>query len=354
MNIRFIALLAVSLLLTGVACSKSSDQGDRKINVYMWSEYIDPAIPEQFKAATGIDMHIDVYEDTETMEAKMQHSGGSGQYDVLVVSDHVVDRLARQKLIRPLPQAEIPNSRNVTARFRNPPYDPHGEYSLPYQWGTMGIMYRKDKVPQIEHSWSSILDPAKQPGPVLLIDSMRDMMAVALKLHGCSVNSRNAEELKSAAETLLQAKKSPHCIGFEGGVGGKNKVLAGDAVAAVVYNGDAMRGLEEADDKVGFFIPREGTIIWVDAMVITAGSKHPKEAAAFINYILDPAVSARLAHFNRYPTPNEAAMPLINPQDRENPAIYPPADLIARMEYLEDLGDDSRLYDELWTAVKSR
>ena len=202
-----------------------------------------------------------------------------------------------------------------------------------------------------------VFDAAKQPGPFVLIDSMRDMMAAALKFQGKSINTKSPEELKAAGDVILQAKKSKNMLGFQGGVGGKDMVVSGNAALAIVYNGDAIRAIMEEpkeERKLDFVVPKEGTLIWVDTMVIPAKAPNADAAHKFINYILDGEVGAKLSNFNRYATPNFASMPKINAEDRANPAIYPSEELMKKMEYLEDVGDATRLYDEVWTAVKSR
>jgi spermidine/putrescine transport system substrate-binding protein len=159
--------------------------------------------------------------------------------------------------------------------------------------------------------------------------------------------------VRAAGERVLAAKRSDLALGFEGGVGGKNKVLSGAAALAIVYNGDAIRGIEE-DPQVGFAVPREGSIVWVDAMAVPAHAPHPEAAHQFIDYLLRPEVGARLANFNRYATPNRAALPHLSPGDRADPAIYPPPEVMAKLEHVQDLGHATQLYDEVWTAVKSR
>ncbi len=346
----------LAAMMIGLAVGSWSAAGAEKspqVTVYMYSEYIDPTLPKEFEKKTGIKVRIDVYEETEEMMAKLQQAGGVSQYDVVVVSDHAIPVLAKLGLLQPLDHKLIPNLKNISKSFSNPPYDKGSKFSVPYQWGTVGLMYRKDKIAKIDPSWGLFFDPARQPGPFVLINSMRDMMAAALKYQGHSVNSRSKEELKAAGNLILQAKKSEKSLGFEGGVGGKNKVLAGNAVLAIVYNGDAVRAMEE-DKNVDFVLPKEGTVIWVDAMTITAKSPNRQAAHQFINFILDPKVGAVLSDFNRYATPNAAGLPLVNKADRKNPAIYPSDERVKKMEYLEDLGKDSALYDEVWTAVKSR
>jgi spermidine/putrescine transport system substrate-binding protein len=240
----------------------------------------------------------------------------------------------------------------VDARFRKLPFDPQEKYSLPYQWGTMGLLYDKDKLGQIDPSWSLVLDPARQPGAVVLIDSMRDMLAVALLEQGRPVNSRDTEHLKQAAERIRAAKSSPRSLGFEGSVGAKDKVLAGDAVMAIVWNGEAAAAIAE-NDKLAFALPKEGTIIWADVMTVSAQSPNPAGAHQFINFILDAKVGAQLSEYVKYATPNSASLPLTSEEHRQNPVIYPPDEEVRKMQWIEDLGDATSLYDEAWTTAKS-
>jgi len=351
-------LWLVFVVMATTGCSRSpttqpAGAAEAKLNLYIWSEYIDPRIEKDFTAATGIEIRRDVYETTEDMMAKLQLAGGDRQYDVVVVADHAVPVLARLGLIRPLDAARTPNRSNIAERFLDPPYDPGCRYSLPYQWGTMGLIYRKDRIGRLDATWAVVFEPDRQPGPFILIDSMRDMFAAALKYQGRSINTRSPDDLRSAGELIMRAKKSPKSLGFEAGVGGKNRVVSGEAVMAIVYNGDAMRAIQE-EPNLDFVLPQEGTLIWTDAMTMPSGAPHPDAAYRFINYILEADVGARLSNFNRYASPNRAALPKINPEDRGNPAIYPSEELLGRMELLQDLGADTRLYDEIWTAVKSR
>ncbi len=339
-------------VLALAACGGDKAAPPQRLVVYMWSEYIDPAIPAAFQEETGIEVKIDVYEATEDMEAKLKQ-GADSQYDLLVVSDHAVPVLAEQGLLQPLDRSKIANAGNVAELFVDPPYDRGSRYSLPYQWGTVGVIYRKDKLGDAPVSWSLLFDPTKQKGPFLLIDSMRDMLGVAQKAAGGSVNGRDRALIQAAGEKVLAAKKSPRFVGFEGGVGGKNKVLAGAADFAIAYNGDALRGLDE-DEGLGFAVPVEGSIVWVDAMVIPKRAPHADAAHRFIQFLLEPRIGAQLSSFNRYPTPNQAAMAFISEVDRNDPAIYPPPEVMAKLEYLEDVGEATRLYDEVWTAVKAR
>jgi spermidine/putrescine transport system substrate-binding protein len=317
------------------------------VTVFMWSEYIDPALVERFQKETGLKVVLDTYENTETMMSKVASAGD--QYDVVVISDHAIPVMAAKGAFRALDRGKIPNAKNISARFAHPPYDPKGTWSVPYQWGTIGMVWRKDKLPGFTPSWSAVLDPARQPGPVVLLDSMRDLMAAALMSAGFSPNTRSAAELKKAGD-ILHTARTKKMVGFYGSPDSVGKVLAGDAVVGIAYNGDAVSKL---DEKTEFGVPAEGTVIWVDAMTIPAKSPNPAGAYRFMNFILAADVGAQLSNFLAYATPNEASLAQIDAAVREDPRVYPPEAQMAKMVMLEDVREATTLYDQIWTRVKA-
>lgn len=337
------------LPLALLACLLASGEA-KPVRIFMYSEYIDPALAEAFQAKTGFALDIQLYEAQEEMIAKLQ-TGGTDQYDVLVASGVVVKQMVALKLVQPLNQALIPNKANVGKEFLNHAFDPGNQYGYPYFWGTSGLMYDPAKV-QGEPTWAWVFDPAQQPGPVVLLDEARTTLASALAWQGKSMNSRDPAELKAAAAAIVAAKSSPKCLGFAGGVDGKNRVVGGEAVVAMVYNGDAARGIEEKSN-LRFALPKEGAEIWIDMLMVSAKAPNTEGAHALINFLLDADVAAQNANFIQYASPIEAAKPKIKPELLNNPAIYPSKEVMARLRYLEDLGKDSRLYDAAWTAVKS-
>jgi spermidine/putrescine transport system substrate-binding protein len=246
-----------------------------------------------------------------------------------------------------LPQ--IPNAKNVSARFRNPGYDPEGAYSLPYQWGTMGLIYRTDKLPDFVPSWGAVLDPELQPGPIVLLDSMRDLIGAALFYKGYGPNTRSPDELRAAAEALSAARSS-RLVGFYGSPDSVGKVLSGDAWVGIAYNGDAVSRL---DDSTEFVVPREGSIIWVDALTVPVQAPNRKGAHRFIDFILDGEVGAQLSNYLAYATPNEASLPKIEAEIREDTRVYPTETQIATMRLLEDVEEATQLYDQVWTRLKA-
>ncbi len=339
------------LLLAAVGALAAADKPT--VTVFMYSEYIDPAIPKAFEAATGHPVNIQVYEAQEDMLAKLR-TGGTAQYDVVVATDVVVPQLINSKLVQPLDAAQIPNAKNVDAKFHGQPCDPKNVYSQPYLWGSIGILYNITAVKSKDAvSWKLLLDPAAQPGPFVFMDEVRSMMGVTLLANGKDINSHVTGDIKAAAETLIAAKGSTKCLGFEGGVGGKNKVVGGQAVAAVVYSGDAARAIVEGKD-LAYAIPVEGSNLWVDNMLVTVAAPNKAGAHAFINFILDAKIGAQNANFIQYPTPNAASLPLIKPEDRANTVIYPDEASMKRLYLLSDLGNDTKTYDAAWTMVKSR
>jgi spermidine/putrescine transport system substrate-binding protein len=321
-----------------------------KLNLFIWSEYIDPQIIKDFEKQFDCDVTVDLYEDNESMVAKLQ-GGGVALYDIVVPSDYIILSMRSQALLAKLRPENIPNLKNLDPQFTNREYDPGNQYTVPYQWGTIGIYIRREKGETIDETWGILFDPAKQVGSFLLMDDPRSTIGAALRYQGHSVNSTDKKQLKQARDVLLATKK--RSLGFEGGVGGKNKVLARVCKAAVVYNGDAVRGTKEDADTY-YFIPREGSEIWLDNMAIPAKAPHRDLAEKFINFILDAKVGAQLSNWTQYPTPNKAALEFIKPEDKQNPAIYPTPATMKNLEFMRDLGAKGPWYDELWTTIKAK
>jgi len=321
-----------------------------KLNVFIWSEYLDPEIVKAFEQKEACKVTIDLYEDNESMMAKLQ-GGGTSLYDIVVPGNYVIPAMVKLGLLAELRHDKIPNLKNLDDKFVNPTYDPGNRYSAAYQWGTVGIYTRKKAGATIDETWGYLFDPKAKPGAFLLMDSIREMMGSALKYKGYGVNTTDQKQLREVADLLTAAKKRSQ--GFEGGVGGKNKVLAKAVKAAIVYNGDAVKGTKD-DPETYYFVPREGGIIWVDNLAIPAKAPHLAAAEKFIDFILDPKIGAQLSDFNQYATPNKASRPLVNADDAKNPAIYPSAEMMSKLEFVTDLGEQNKLYDEIWTLVKSK
>ncbi|MBU1194508.1 MAG: spermidine/putrescine ABC transporter substrate-binding protein [Proteobacteria bacterium] len=347
---KFILLMVIVLMcMSGAAWA-----GKGELKIFTWSEYMDEAtFPQAFEKATGIKVSLDMYESNEEMMAKLQ-SGGIGQYDIIIPSDYIIPSLINLKLLTPLDHSKIPNLKNLSEKFTSPEFDPGNKFTAGYQWGTVGLMYNKKKLSQEDvQSWSILFDPSKKPGAFYLIDSVRDMLGIALLYLGYDFNSVNPKELKAAADLLVTTKKREACLGFKGGVGGKNDVISGVAAAAVVYNGDAIQTVSEHPDTYGFIVPKEGGTIWIDSMCIPAKAPNLDAAHQWINWVLIPENSAALSNYNHYASPNKAAIPFLVKEDLDNSGVWPTPEIIKTLRFVKDLGKDNKIIDQAWTRVKS-
>jgi len=326
-----------------------SDKKER-LHIFIWSEYLDPNIVADFEEQFDCDVILDYHEDLDSMFAKLA-AGGDSIYDIVVPGSDQLPALTNRGLLAPIRKEQIPNLKNIDPQFKNTPFNPGYQYGVPYHWGTTGLYVRKAKNQTIDETWGLIFDPEKQPGPFILLEDMRACLGAALRYKGYNMNSTNPRELSEAADLLIETKK--RSLGFAGALGCKNRVLSKGATLAMAYNVDAAKGIVR-DSETTYVLPREGGIIWHDVLSIPAKAPHPELAEKFLDFMLDPKIGARNANYNRAATPNKAALELISPADRDNPAIYPPAEIMSRLEYIKDLGEQNKLYNELWTKVKSR
>ncbi len=339
------------LLAIAAALSLAMAQGNT-LQLYTWTDYIDPSIVKDFEKATGIKVRITYYESNEEMQAKLQ-AGGVSQFDLVVPSDFIVPVLINLKLLQPLDKGKIPNLKNLDPKFANPPFDPGNRYTVGYLWGTVGLMYRTDIFKTPPASWNVLFDPGQQKGPFTLMDSPREMLGIGLRYLGLSVNTTDPAQVKRVIEAMLRAKQSRNFKGFQGGVSATKLLLSNQIVAAVVYNQDALR-TAEGNPRYGFTIPREGSTLFIDNMAIPAKAPNPEAAHKFINFILDAQIGARLAEYQQSATPNAAAKKLLKPQMLKNPAIWPSEAQMKGLEFILDQGNNNRILDEAWTRVKSR
>ncbi len=325
-----------------------------ELRILIWSEYMPEDFMDNFTADTGIKSRVEFYESTEELVAKLQ-AGGVSQYDVVVPTDYIINSMVQLNLLQKLDKSKIPNFKNLDDAFTNTSYDQGNVYTIPYQWGTVGMLYSKKALgADYEPSLSLYFDPASRKGPVVMIDSIREMLGIGLRYMSKDVNTINTDDLKALAAMMIETKSSKVFAGFDVGTGGRSKVVAGTAVAALCYNGDALRAVADDPENIGFANPKEGTVIWADNMAIPAKAPNVEYAHAFINWVLDAKNGAKLSNWTQYATPNKASKEFITPADLKNPAIYPTAETMGKLQFITDLGKNNRYYDELWTAIKTR
>ncbi|GHV56838.1 spermidine/putrescine ABC transporter substrate-binding protein [Deltaproteobacteria bacterium] len=343
---NFFTLLLAALLLAAAAPAPAKGP----LTVFIWSEYMDPSVVKDFEKETGLKVRFDYYESNEEMIAKLQ-SGGVRQYDLIFPSAYFLPSLKSLKLIQPLDRRRLSNLANLDPAFADQADNPDFQFAVPYQWGTSGLAARGGAGPQPPDTWGLLFQP--QVGSFIIFDTARDALGSALKYLGYSLNSTDPQEIQAAIDLLAAAKARPTFFGFDGGVGGLNKVMSGLAAVAQVYSGEAIRAHEE-DEAVRYILPREGFEVWLDLVAIPTEAPNLEAAYAFIDYMLRAEVGAQLATYNRYATPNAAARAFLPSEDLANPAMYPPPEVMERAEYMKDLGPGNRLYDEAWTLIKNK
>ncbi len=345
MKMRKIGILTVILVLM---VSVVSGCGEKKpsINVYNWGDYIDKEILKDFEEEYGIKVKYDTFATNEDMYMKIKQGGSS--YDVIFPSDYMIERMIREDLLTKIDKENIPNMKNIEDRFLNLDYDLDNEYSIPYMWGTVGIIYNKTMVSEPLDSWADLWDE-KYRGQIVMLDSQRDTMAVALKKLGYSMNTRNIDELEAAKEELIRQK--PLVSAYLGDEV-KDTMISGDAAIAVVWSGDAVEIIRQNPD-IEYVIPKEGTNLWFDAMVIPKSSTNKEGAEAFINYLSRPEVAAKNAEYIGYSIPVPEGVKLLPDELKNSHVSYPTDEEIGEVEIFKDPLDIIQEYDRIWTEIKS-
>ncbi len=318
----------------------------------IYSEYTNPEMETDFKEKTGFEIKMDQYESQEEMIYRLQ-AVGTEKYDVIIASDVVIQQMIHLGLIQSLDTSMIPNHVNIADQFKNSSYDHTNRYSVPYLWGTTGILYRDTTVDPMNVSYDMLFDAKQTKGSFSLLEERRSMLSMALQAKGFDANSTNRRQISAAVEHLVKAKQDPHFSGFVGSVEGKNRVLSKQDWAAVVFNGEAMSAIAE-DSSLQYAIPVEGSFMWVDAMLLSARTPNKEGAYAFMNYILDAKVGAQLAKYVNFATPNKESLNYLDGRFKNNRVINPSDEELKRLTILKDPGLTSRIFDEAWAIVKAK
>jgi len=326
-------------------------QPAKEIVIYNWAEYIDPEIYTKFEEETGIKMTEDNFSNNEELLAKLQ--GGASGYSLIVPSDYTVSIMKEENLLAKLDHANIPNLANLSEQFKNVPYDPGNEYCAPYQWGTTGIGYLDGEVDK-PTSWSVIFEPDPNSptyGRVTMLDDVREAFAAALAYLGYDINTTDEAQLQEAKALLIQAK--PGLSGYDSDTF-EDLVASGENLMAHGWNGDFLVA-QETNENVAYTIPKEGGVVWVDNICIpsTVSSEEKLAAEMFINFLLRPDIGAMLSEFNYYASPNAAAEPELGDEFLNDPAVYPPQEVLSKLQYIRPVGEAESVYQRLWDEVKS-
>lgn len=345
----------------GSAGAPAAAAEDKVLNVYNWSDYIDPAVIEAFEKETGIAVRYDVFDSNEVLETKLL-TGRSG-YDVVVPSAYFLERQIQAGVFRKLDKSKLPNLGHLDQGLQMSiaSHDPRNEHGVIYMWGTTGIGFDADKVRSImpdapTDSWSLVLDPAvvskfKDCG-VSFLDDPTDIIGTVLLWLGKQPNSESEADLKLAEEALLRIRPYIRTIHSSQYI---EDLANGEVCIAVGYSGDVLQARNRAAEAgrkidIRFVIPREGALMWFDTLAIPADAAHPDNAHAFINYLLRPEVAAANSNYVKYATANTAALAQVDEELRSDPGIYPTPEVKERLQpNLAKSAEFTRSLNRAWT-----
>ena len=356
-------LLAALLLVAAIACTaKPEDEeadysfadGDQydyiggELNILNWGEYIDPELITIFEEETGVKINYVEMTSNEDMLQKLWNA--ENVYDLCFPSDYIIEQLIASDMLQPLDLSKIPNAKNIATRMLEitDTFDPGNRFSLPYMWGTVGILYNTKMVDEPVDSWD-ILWNEKYSGRIWQYDSVRDAIAVSLLRLGYDINTRNADEVAAAKDELI--KQAPLLKGL-GTDNIRSSMINGKAALAVIYSGDAFACMDENED-LAYAVPKEGSNVWFDNVVIPKTAKNVEAAHAFINFLNDANLAARNTEFIFYSTPNQAAMDRLDAYYTENETFNPSDETLARCTIFHSLGDFVNVFNAAWEEYKS-
>lgn len=341
-----LAWVLLALILT--ACAGEEKAGEKKLNIYIWTNYLPDDVLADFERRTGIDATVDTYDSNEIVLEKLQ--SGMADYDIVVPSDYMLRILVAEKLLLPLDRARLKGFGNLDPRLLGQEFDPGNQHSIPYLWGTTGLGYDKAKAGAPLDSWNAVFDE-RFKGRILMLDDPREAFGVALKLMGRSINETDPAVLRQAAERLKAQKRLVRTYNSSDFA---NLLAAGDVDVSHGWNGELAEVVAKDPRRFAYVVPREGSTLWIDSLALPAKARNLDEAYAFLDFVLEPEVAARIVNGVHYAGANRAALDRVAPEIRNDPAIYPPKEVLDRCELIKDLGETTQLIDELWTEIKAQ
>ena len=347
---KLIKLLSISICIFMISsffvgCSKNTTE---EINFYNYGENIDDETLKEFEKKYDIKVNMETFDDMEAMYSRIK--SGAGKYDVILVSDALMPRMIEQKLIQKINKDNIPNISQMDEQYLNLDMDPGNEYSVPYMFGTVGLIYNKDVVKEEVNSWD-ILWNEKYKDKIFMFDTYRDTIGVALKKLGYSINSTNQNEIKEAKELLLEQRKLVKPL--YGVDNGTTMIPAGETDINMIWSGEGLNLQDEYPNLV-YVVPEEGANFWIDSLCIPTNAKNIEAAEMFINFVSDKESALRIADEIGYTTPNKEARKEQPESVRNNPNAYMPKEIMDRCEIYKDFSlDVKKMYDKAWIEIKS-
>lgn len=349
-----LALLGVGAFSAACQPNKEADQQAATpatpvtLTFYSWDDYCAPEVLDRFEQETGVKVDLQIFSDAEQVEARLRSDPGT--VDVIVVDSFNLAKLIKLRLLQALDKEKLPNFCNMDPQFLDLSSDPGNEYSVPYQWGTTLIAYRKDHIPNPEKSWKLLWDPEYR-GRVMMLDDSFEPLAMTLIMQGKKPDTVDEADYKQAAEILLEHLDSMN-PSYGTAYETRDAVLSGEMWASMCYSGDAAFAAEE-NENVDFFVPEEGATIWVDCLGIARDAPQLELAHKFVNFLMAPEIAALNANFIRFATPNRKAIEKIDPDLRNDTRVFPPEEVLARCTFVPQLDAEREgLVNRYWYAVR--
>lgn len=346
----FSLLLSVIICMSLVVCGNAAEE-NITLNVYNWGEYIEQSVIEMFEEKYPyITVNYTTYDSNEAMYSKIV--SGAASYDIVIPSDYMVSKLINENMLAELDYSNIPNYKYIGEAYKGQSHDPEDKYSVPYFWGTVVVIYNSEFVDEADVRDESLdlLWNEKYAGKILMFDNPRDAFCLALLKSGYSMNSENSEEWEEAAELLSQQKNIVQAYVMDAIF---DKMESGEAWIAPYYAGDALI-IQENNPNIKFYIPKEGTNMFIDSMCVLKTSEHKEEAELFINFMCEPEIAAMNSETVGYATANTEALALLDPEITNNPLIYPDYDFLNNnTDVFRSLSQKTQmLQSSLWTSLK--
>lgn len=345
------SLLCIAIGLTLVSCSNTKQE--KTLNLYNWEEYMPQKILDGFEKETGISVNYIKFESNEDMYDNLKTADSTNPYDIAVPSSYFVDKMAKEGLLQELDKSKLSNFKNLEASFTNTEFDPSNKYSVPYVWGSTGLIINGAAIdPQTVNSWEDLWRP-EYKNQVMLVNDMRDVFGMSLLTLGYSVNSRNPDEIKAAYAKLTTL--IPNIESFnENDMPLTSYLATSDATLGMTYNGKTLIANNEGVSTLLYKYPTEGAILWMDNLVIPKDAKNVDAAHQFINYLLLPENAKIISEEIGYAAPNKAALELMQYQLKNNPIVYPSQEAVEQGDFLADVGDEAlKVYEQYWEQLKN-
>ncbi|MEO0457733.1 MAG: extracellular solute-binding protein [Cyanobacteria bacterium P01_A01_bin.114] len=326
-----------------------STAGSGVLNIYTWADYTDDELVQQFTEATGIEVKVDIYDANETMLAKLQ-AGGGDNYSIIYPSDYMVTQMIDLGLLMELDPSRLSGLDTMQEKWQNPVYDANNAHSVPFVWGTTGLIYNSEVLTTPPEDWNYLWDnKGDLSRRITLLEDVRETLGAVLKSLGYSYNSTDPAELEEAYQKLVELK--PALASFKS-FGWQDELLGGDVLVSMVYSVEGVPVSQE-DKAFDYVVPASGSSVWTDTLTIPASAPNVDAAYEWINFNLQPEVAASMAERLYLASPNAAVLDLLPEELLADPDLFPSEELLARCEGIAPLGEVSDLYDEYWTKVTS-